>query len=313
MKTKIAPGEWPTMINQYTENNKIDYNHVEKLVEWYIERGVAGIFAVCQSSEMFYLDESEKIELAKFIVKTVAGRVGVVASGHTADRLDDQIRQIDAMAQTGADTVVLLPNRFAAKENSDDFLIKNLEYVISRVDMSITFGFYECPHPYKRVLTPEVVSFLADTGRFGFMKDTCCDSAKVAEKIKAGRGVIQVFNANCAQLLETLKAGASGFSGVMANFHPELYSWLCANYEKSPALAERVQNFLGVVSACESRMYPINAKKYLKKFFFPEMSDFGRSADRKSFTPSFETELLQLSALYAELLASWGIDLGVKI
>jgi 4-hydroxy-tetrahydrodipicolinate synthase len=99
----------------------------------------------------------------------------------------------------------------------------------------------------------------------------------------------------------------------MANFHPELYSWLCANFEKSPELAARVQNFLGVVSAMESRMYPICAKKYVKKFFFPEMSDFGRSADRNAFTPSFETELLELEALVKELVPVWGIDLKVKI
>ncbi len=312
-KAEIASGVWPTMITPYTENNKIDYDHVVNLVEWYIERGVAGIFAVCQSSEMFYLSDDEKTELASFIVKAVGGRVGVVASGHTADSLDDQVRQINAMAETGADNIVLLPNRFAKKEESDDLLIKNLEYVVSRVDPSITFGFYECPYPYKRVLTPKVISYVTDTGRFGFMKDTCCDAALVAEKIKAGKGVIKVFNANCAQLLLTLRSGASGFSGVMANFHPELYSWLCANYEKSPELAQRVQNFLGVASALESRMYPICAKKYIKKFFLPGMSDFSRTGDRNTFTPSFETELEELEALYKELVFVWGIDLGVKI
>lgn len=301
------------MITPYTEDNKIDYAHVEKLVEWYIERGVAGIFAVCQSSEMFYLSEKEKVELASFIVKTVRGRVGVVASGHTADELDDQIAQINAMAETGAENIVLLPNRFAKRGESDDVLIKNFEYVASRVDPSIMFGFYECPMPYKRIVSPKVIAYLADTGRVSFMKDTCCDANQVKEKIRAGRGIIKVFNANSAQLLITLKAGAAGFSGVMSNFHPELYSWLCANFEKEPALAERVQNFLGVASAMEGRMYPVCAKRYIKKFFFPEMSDFCRSADRDIFFPSINTELEQLEALYKELVSIWGIDLGVKI
>ena len=46
---QIQNGVWPTMITPYTPDGKIDYAMVEKLVEWYIERGVAGIFAVCQS------------------------------------------------------------------------------------------------------------------------------------------------------------------------------------------------------------------------------------------------------------------------
>lgn len=301
------------MVTPYTEDNKIDYGMVEKLVEWYIERGVAGIFAVCQSSEMFYLSDEEKLELAGFIVKAVNGRVGVVASGHTADSFDAQIRGIDAMAKTGADCVVLLPNRFAAADESDDTLIKNLDYVISKVDPSIEFGFYECPAPYKRVLTPKVVSHLADVGRFSFMKDTCCDDKKVAEKIKAGRGKVKLFNANCAQLLLTLREGASGFCGVMANYHPEAYAWLCANYDKQPELAERLQNFLGVVSAIEGRMYPLSAKKYLKNFFFPEMSDLCRNVDREKYVPAFFTELCSLEALYKDYMGFLGLDFGVKI
>lgn len=310
---QIKSGVWPTMITPFTDAGEIDYGMVEKLIEWYIERGVAGIFAVCQSSEMFFLNDEEKVELAKFIVDHVKGRVGVVASGHTADDFDQQLRMVHAMAETGADNIVLLPNRFAAAEEGDDVLMKHLEAFLAKVDPSISFGFYECPAPYKRVLTPEIMSFLADTGRFTFMKDTCCDAEQVKAKIKAGRGQIKVFNANCSQLLITLKEGASGFSGVMANFHPEMYAWLCANYTAQPELAQRVQNFLGLASCIEARMYPVCAKKYLKTFFFPEMSDFTRSLDRDKFVPSFYTELLEMEALYKELLPVWGIEPGVRV
>ena len=310
---QIAPGVWPTMVTPYTEDNKIDYAHVEKLVEWYIERGVAGIFAVCQSSEMFFLSDAEKKELAEFIVRCVNGRVGVVASGHTADDLDAQVRQINMMAGTGADNIVLIPNRLAAENESDDVLLKNLDYVLAHADPSITFGCYECPYPYKRVLTPRVISYMADTGRFAFMKDTCCDAEKVFEKIKAGRGIVRLFNANCSQLLITLQGGASGFSGVMANYHPEAYSWLCANYESQPELAKKLSDFLGIVSCVESRMYPVSAKKYLKMAFFPEMSDFSRAVDRDKYVPAFATELAQLRDLYRDYMPRLGLDFGVQL
>ncbi|MBQ8899197.1 MAG: dihydrodipicolinate synthase family protein [Clostridia bacterium] len=310
---QIAPGVWPTMITPYTEDNRIDYAHVEKLVEWYIERGVAGIFAVCQSSEMFFLSDGEKAELASIIVKQVNGRVGVVASGHTADDIEHQIRQVNMMAETGADNIVLIPNRFAAENESDDVLIRNLDYVLENTDSSITFGCYECPYPYKRVLTPRVISHMADTGRFAFMKDTCCDAEKVKEKIEAGRGIVRVFNANCSQLYLTLKAGASGFSGVMANYHPEAYAWLCKNWESQPELAKKLSDFLGIVSCVEGRMYPVSAKKYLKMAFFPEMSDFSRALDRDKYVPAFATELEQLRDLYRNYMPMLGLDFGVEL
>lgn len=308
----IAKGVWPTMITPYTEEGKIDYAMVENLVEWYIERGVAGIFAVCQSSEMFFLSEEERVELARFIVKQVNGRVGVIASGHVADDLEEQIRGIYKMAETGVENVVLLPNRFAKPDEGDDVMLKNLEYVLNKVD-SVPFGFYECPAPYKRLLSPDVVAYCADTGRFSFLKDTCCDAEQVAEKIKAGRGIVGIYNANCAQLLMTLRAGAAGFSGVMANFHPELYVWLCDNYETQPELAERVQNFLGLASCIEGRAYPVCAKKYIKDFHFPQMSDFSRSVNRARLISSNKTELEQMHALYNELLPLWGIEFPFKV
>lgn len=310
---EIAPGVWPTMLTPFTEKGNIDYDMVEKLVDWYIERGVGGIFAVCQSSEMFYLSRDEKRELATFVHKSIKGRVGMVASGHTADSLEDQAYEINEMAQTGAQCVVLLPNRLAARDESDDVLKANLDILLSMVDKDIVFGVYECPAPYKRLLTPELVYYLADMGRFIFLKDTCCNANQVIDKIRAGRGILKVYNANSAQLYQTLKAGAAGFSGVMANFHPELYSWLCKNFANNPEFSESISSFLGVISAQESRGYPLNAKKYLKTFFFSEMSDFTRSVNRDNFNPGFYTELLQLNKLYREYLECKNLDLGVKI
>ena len=41
----IPNGVYPTMITPYTADNKIDYNAVEKLINWYDEKGVAGIYS----------------------------------------------------------------------------------------------------------------------------------------------------------------------------------------------------------------------------------------------------------------------------
>ena len=38
-----------------------------------------------------------------------------------------------------------------------------------------SLGIYECPYPYKRVLSDRVIEELTKNGRFTFIKDTCCD------------------------------------------------------------------------------------------------------------------------------------------
>ena len=90
----IRPGVYPTMITPYAEDGRVDMDAVRRIVEFYVERGCDGIFAVCQSSEMFFLTEDERAELAKEVVKAAAGRVEVVVSGHVSDAIEDQIRNL---------------------------------------------------------------------------------------------------------------------------------------------------------------------------------------------------------------------------
>ncbi len=65
MKEKRFPGGvWPVMLTPFTEENQVDYPALKELVEWYIENGVDGLFAVCQSSEMFKLTLEERVGIA---------------------------------------------------------------------------------------------------------------------------------------------------------------------------------------------------------------------------------------------------------
>ena len=66
MQKQINNGIFPTMITPY-KNGEIDYNAVGQLTDWYVENGCHGIFAVCQSSEMWYLSLEEKTALAKAV------------------------------------------------------------------------------------------------------------------------------------------------------------------------------------------------------------------------------------------------------
>ena len=276
----IPHGVYPTMITPY-KDGKIDEDAARALVEWYIQRGCKGVFAVCQSSEMFFLSLEERVRLARLVVEASAGRLSVVASGHISASLDEQAREIDAVAETGVDAVVLVSNRFDLHNDGDDTWIRNAEYVLGRVDPSIRFGIYECPHHYKRLLTPRILDWCLKDGRFRFIKDTCSDPKTLRDRLDQLRGTeILLFNANEQTLLDTLKRGAAGYSGVMANFHADIEAWLCDNFDKEPEKAELVENILCMTAFTESLAYPCTAKYYLNKIGVP-MSAYSRSRDEK--------------------------------
>lgn len=295
----IPNGVYPTMITPYTTDNKIDYNAVEQLINWYCERGVDGIFAICQSSEIFFLSFEEKLELLKFIMAHKPKDLTIVASGHTADDLDTQIYEANKYIECGIDAYVFIANRFAKADESDDILLKNMEYVADGLP-EIGLGVYECPYPYKRVLSPYILKKMAETGRYQFLKDTCCDIGMIKDKLDAVKGSsLKIYNANSAILLDSLRLGCSGFSGVMANFHPEIYAELCKIYDSDPEKAQKLQNFAGFFSVAECQCYPVNAKYYLSLEGLDINID-SRVRNKAEFTGNRQAEIRQMYELTAD-------------
>lgn len=297
MTEKFNHGVYPVMLTPFDEDGRIDFTSLEKLIEWYIENGSAGLFAVCQSSEMFFLSQEERTDLARFIVKQVNGRIPVLASGHVSEDLEKQGEELNAIADTGVDAVILLSNRLAGEEESDSVWEKNLESLLDKLPFDLPLGFYECPYPYKRILSPELLKRCAETQRFYFIKDTCCDLNLIGQKLKVLQETpLKLFNANTSTLLESLEMGAAGFSGVMANFHPDLYVWLYENYRQEPEKARLVADFLTVASLVERQVYPVNAK-YLHQINHRFLSCCSRIKSQDLLNETAKMEIDQLERM----------------
>ena len=261
-----------TMITPYKADGSVDYGTAERYVDFYFERGLTGIFAICQSSEIFYLTLEEKIELnrrvyrrAKELERQSGRRFTVVSSGHTSDTIEEQARELCAVWESGTDALILITNRLDPNNDGDDVFIANAERLLARLPADARLGFYECPYPYKRLVTPKILDWCISTGRFDYMKDTCCDAALIAERCRQLKGSdFRLLNANCQTLLESMQSGADGYCGIMANYHPELYAWLCENYEREPQKAELVQALLGTAGFTEGGLpYPLTAKYHM--------------------------------------------------
>ncbi len=300
MENNTFPGGvWPVMLTPFTVDNSVDYAALERLIEWYIENGVSGLFAVCQSSEMFFLSLEERVAIAKFVKEKADGRVPVIASGHISDTLDEQVMELTKIAQTGVDAVILITNRLAKQEESDDIWISNLEKVIEQLPTDLKLGFYECPYPYKRVLSKEATEWCAKTNRFYFLKDTSCDRKNISDKLKVCKGTnLKLYNANTATLLESLQAGAAGYSGVMANMQCKLYDKLTADYAK-----EDVSGLADMLTLCaliEYQCYPVNAKYYLQQEGL-SMETVCRTKSNKLLTETFQKEMAVLKRITRNL------------
>ena len=306
MNFEATYGVYPTMITPYRKSGEVDDTAVEALTEWYWKRGCDGIFADCQSSEIQFLTLDERVSILHTVMQKVYAlaeqdpsrpRMTVVASGHVSDGFEDQVRELNAIAAEKPDALILISNRMDIANTSDEAWIADTERLIAELPADMPLGIYECPKPYKRLLSEKMLRWCVENGRFYFVKDTCCDAELIRARLEVCKGShLKLFNANAQTLLETVRAGVYGYCGVMANFHPDLYTRLLKG-DINSSDASLLQDFLGLAATIEGQTYPCCAKYYLNRFEGVAMEPDARSADVRNLTAYQKSCVDQLAEL----------------
>ena len=303
----LFSGVWPTMITPFTDDNKVDFSAVEKITQWFVNAGANGIFAVCQSSEMFYLDDQEKIDLARAVVNSACGKIPIFASGHTSDNTAKAVDVLGRITETGVDAVVLVSNRLVKENEGEDTLQHNFSEIRRQLP-GVRMGMYECPYPYLRLLSTNFIKECATKGELVSLKDVSCSSNILRERIEAVKGTnFSILNANTATLLGFLKDGGQGYNGVMGNYHIDLYRWLYDHFEDESEKSRELADFLTLAGVMETRAYPVSAKYHFTLMGIT-MGLHTRAKDRRILNENarLETESLLRMENY------WRKKLGLK-
>lgn len=264
---KKTKGFIPVMLTPFRENGLVDFDSLGRLTEFYLRSGAVGLFANCLSSEMFELSASEQLDVVRYIVECSEGAVPVVATATFGGSISHQADYVKRMYDTGIDTAIIITNMLAAQQDTEITFEENVHALMAQTE-GVNLGLYECPDPFKRVLSAAALGRLVDTGRITYHKDTCLDIDLVREKLAAttGQSHFGLYDAYMVHAVESLKAGSAGLSCIQGNYFPELVVWLCYNYD-NPLLQEEVQlvqQFYIEHMDIMHHGYPVVAKYFLK-------------------------------------------------
>ena len=288
MQDKLPRGLWPVMLTSFQPDGTIDWKGIDALTDWYIASGASGLFAVCLSSEMYALTPDERVALARRVVERSRGRLPVVATGTYGGPIEEQAAFVRQMADTGVAAVVVITSQLAAADEDDATFRARCEQLLDRT-APLPLGLYECPVPYKRLLSPEMAGWLAKTGRFTYLKDTSCDLDAIQAKVEAIAGTsLRLYNAHTPTALSSLGCGAAGVSPIAGNYYPELFARLCQSCLEHPQGARELQRMLTLMEGVARSAYPTAAKAFLQMRGLP-IERFCRTEDR---TLSADDEML---------------------
>ena len=261
MLKTINKGVWPVLLTPFQSDLSIDWTALDELLDYYMHEGVAGVFPVSTSSEMFDLTTEESLEITKHIVSRVNDRINVVATGNFGKTLADQENMIKRMHDTGVDAVVigtsLLPNE------------KDLKTEILELAERVRFplGIYETPFPEHKTLDPNDIAEIASTGCFVFLKETSRQVPVFQEKVNVAHGTpLRVFQANLNCLLNSGLHYGSGFAGCAANVIPRLICDYLSSLDNESRWHHKASSMIRVVEKVMNiNHYPASAKYFLSR------------------------------------------------
>lgn len=258
-------GIWPVMVTPYTDRLQIDVGAYREIVEWFLSFDVGGIYANCQSSEMYELTEEERLLLIRETVKTVNGRVPVAVTGNFGESIEAHIEFCKKAADLGPDVVMLtVPTLFENDESLEGYFLS----IAERTDMPL--GLYECPFPRTYHLGLDLIETLANSGRFIAYKETSCRLEKIIQVIDiVGDTPLALLQANVPYLLESMRAGAAGSMNIVANWLPDLTIEVAKRSQAIDPLADELQNLLCAMEMAQRSVHPTGVKYLMSKRGLP--------------------------------------------
>lgn len=306
---RLPKGLWPVMLTPLKEDNGVDYDGLRRLTEFYIQGGADGLFANCLSSEMFQLTDKERLRVTRTVVETVNGRIPVISTGSFGNDIETTSVFINKLYETGVKAIVISTSQPCNElEGDDDFRLK-IDHLMGKTG-NIPLGLYECPVPYKRLMIPETLKWLAESGRFLYHKDTSCNLEEIREKIEAVKGTpLGIYNAHVPTGIASIKHGARGLSPIAANLYPELFSYWLKHFENENDQEKiiRLSDNLDMMDTIIHHNYPYSAKLFLNKRGF-EINTNSRIS-RKPMTPHDYKKLETVMDIFKKLAIELEIGL----
>ena len=258
MKKTIFTGAATAIITPLFENGGIDYEYFGKLIEWQISEGIDAIVVCGTTGEASTLTDEEHRDAIAFAVKTVNGRVPVIAgtgSNDTAYAIDLSKFACEA----GADALLLVTPYY--NKATQKGLIASFLAVADACDLPIIL--YNVPSRTGCNILPETAAILAEHPNIVAIKEASGNISQIAELAAVTRGKLDIYSGNDDQIVPILALGGKGVISVLSNPLPRETSEMCHKFFKGDIEGSlKMQlDLLPLVNAlfCEVNPIPVKA------------------------------------------------------
>ncbi|MCI8693272.1 MAG: 4-hydroxy-tetrahydrodipicolinate synthase [Lachnospiraceae bacterium] len=257
----IFKGSGVAIVTPMHENGDVDYEQYAKLLEFQIANGTDAIIACGTTGESSTLTHEEHLEVIRYCVEAVAGRVPVVA-GTGSNCTETAVYLSREAEKSGADALLLVsPYYNKATQNG---LYAHYKAVADSVELPILL--YNVPSRTGCNILPEtVVRLCRDVKNIVGVKEASGNIGQIARLAALAGGDVDIYSGNDDQIVPIMSLGGKGVISVLANVAPRQTHEICQAYldgdvKKSLQLQLDAMELCGALF-CE--VNPIPVKKAL--------------------------------------------------
>lgn len=207
----------PAFYACYDEKGDISPKAVRELTQYYIDKGVKGLYVGGSSGECIYQTVPERKLLLENVMKVARGKLTVIA--HVACNGTRESMELAAHAESlGVDAIASIPPIYF---HLPDAAIAKYWNDISSAAPNTDFIIYNIPQLAGVALNPSLLATMLENPRCIGVKNSSMPVEDIEKWIHCGAKV--VFNGPDEQLLGGLVSGATGAIGGTYGAMPEVY------------------------------------------------------------------------------------------
>ena len=219
----MISGSIVALVTPMHPDESIDWDSLERLVNWHIDMGTNGIVPVGTTGESPTVTVDEHCRLIERVVTVVAGRIPVIA-GTGGNATAEAITLTAAARDAGADACLLVTPYY--NKPTQEGLVKHYEAIARAVNLPQLL--YNVPGRTACDLLPETVARLADLEQVIGIKEAT-GSLERSQEIRALCGdKLMIFSGDDITACDLMLQGAQGTISVTANLVPDKMASLCA-------------------------------------------------------------------------------------
>lgn len=200
----------------------VDWDALERLIEWHIEQGTHAIVAVGTTGESATLSVEEHSRVIKATVDIAKGRLPIIA-GTGANCTREAIELTEAAKKAGADACLLVTPYY--NKPTQEGLYQHYKTIAQAVDIEQIL--YNVPGRTACDMFNETIIRLSAIKNIIGVKDATGDLQRAAELIEQAPEGFAIYSGDDHSARELMLLGGHGDISVTANVAPKLMSQMC--------------------------------------------------------------------------------------